>query len=355
MITRRDLRDRAGRLWSRKGREWAVGDTSTAALDIPLHPPTERQAMSDLKAAQDWVASWRDFPGVTWETRRWSRVGEQQIPVRVTVLGPEEITRLAGVGAQWQTWRERAELLLSELGEDVRAAIFTHMRAIGGIGEDDFARMNAAVAWLREHPTSGYFVRELPIRGIDSKWLERHLRVVTALVGADDLGLRRPPVLVRVRFLHPDLPDVTAPVQDLDRLQPPAGSRVLIVENLQTFLAVPASAGLVVVAGQGDAVDVLAGIGWARRAHYWGDLDSHGFRILSKGRKAGLELASTLMDVETLDEFRDLTVVEPKPATGIIARLTEGEERALLALRAGGDLRLEQERIAWEWALQHLP
>jgi hypothetical protein len=95
------------------------------------------------------------------------------------------------------------------------------------------------------------------------------------------------------------------------------------------------------------------GIPWIRGGHilYWGDLDSNGFAILNQLRATCPDVTSMLMDTATLDRFRTLAVVEPKPHRGQLSRLTPSEQDALVALRANGDLRLEQERIAWPYAL----
>ncbi len=361
-----DVRARARTLWEREGRRWAAGDGSTAVLDIPLHPPTERDVLADYAGSVAWVQAWRDVAGteleVTWEDRRWGRVGTQAVPTRVYVRGPDAITAVAGTGAQWRRWRERSIELMSTLGDSdaLRASLAAHARLIGELGSADFRRLRDVAAWLRANPSSGRFVRQLPIRGIDTKWLERHRAVVEALVGGQGLGLRQPPVLTRVRFLDPALAptgvtDLTAPRAQLDALTV-SPERVVIVENLQTFLALPERAGVVAIDGRGNVAPQLAAIGWIRNAKavYWGDLDSHGLRILSQARGAGLSLTSCLMDEETLMAYRDLWVVEPQPFRGAPTHLTEPEQAALTSIREHGDVRLEQERIEWDYAVARL-
>jgi hypothetical protein len=162
--------------------------------------------------------------------------------------------------------------------------------------------------------------------------------------------------LPRPRALAPaGLDDLTAPLADVSglNLRPRV---VLIVENLQTFLALPRLEGTVAIDCHGDIAPMLAGIGWIARAHrlYWGDLDSHGLRILSKTRAAGLDVESCLMDTDTLRAFRDLWVPEPVPFRGMPKHLTEAELATLTLLRDEGNVRLERERIAWEFALHRL-
>ena len=365
-VTIEDLRARAHKRWTTDGRYWMAGLRLPAEIDMPLHPPTEREVLADYGATLQWVKSWESLQDpdveILWEARRWSRVGEQRLPTRAKISGPDAITRFAGVSREWKRWYQRSEALIAALpdGPELRGAIASTGRTIGGMPREDFERLRGTAEWLLHNPTSGRFVRELPIRGIDSKWLEKHRGLVQTLLGRKDLGLRTMPETVRVRFLDPELApsglaDLSAPLEELDAL-PLEDVQVLIVENLQTFLALPPMRGVVAVDGHGDKVQVLSNIGWIRRSRcvYWGDLDSHGFRILSRARQSGLMLESCLMDEETLTTFQDLWVPEPKPFRGELPALTPCENATLSKIREHGAVRLEQERIDWEYALEAL-
>ncbi len=107
--------------------------------------------------------------------------------------------------------------------------------------------------------------------------------------------------------------------------------------------------------GGGYAVHELAGIPWVVNSEvwYWGDLDSHGFAILDRLRRHLPHVRSLLMDMDTLDRWRTLAVREHKPTFNEVSHLTESEAAALQSLRED-DLRLEQERIPWPYALERL-
>lgn len=350
-------------------RDWALGDTATAMIDAPLQPPSERDAIADLDGTLRWVESWRKASdrlplSVTWVQRAWARVGKQIIPERVRTDGPDALTSLVGEGERWRRWAGRVSLLRGHLGTAIDSALRTHLRGIGELEEPDFERLLAAIDWLVQHPDSGLRLRELPIRGIDTKWLERHRAVVEALVltvtGRSSLGLNERVEVGRIRLLDSaesvwGLRDISAPIEDLAALYL-SPQTVLIVENLQTFLSLPAMPGVIAVYGRGNAVVTLAQIPWLRAARifYWGDLDSHGFRILNQARSVGLDVQSLLMDSRTLYEHRDLWVVEPQPFSGAVSLLTDLEATALAELRALGHVRLEQERISWTYALEAL-
>jgi len=221
------------------------------------------------------------------------------------------------------------------------------------------------VGWLIDHPAAGYRARQLPIHGVDTKWLERHRGLIEhfhrAVTGQHSLGLITAPELVRLRFLDRNLRpgglgDLAAPVGELAQLQA-RPSLVLVVENLETLLAMPDYPGAVAVHGKGFGVGArLAAFPWIQgvRLLYWGDLDSHGFAILNELRTAVPNVTSVLMDDETLLAHRDRWVPDPAPAEGVYPNLTTSEDQTLALLREEGNVRLEQERVDWGWAVDRL-
>lgn len=368
-VTVAALRDRARRLFEREARTWAVLGAESATLDAPLHPPTERAALADLDAARAWVASWQQaghsWPiEISWAVRNWPRVGSQNVPERAVVRGAESIARLAGAQREWAVLTERLGVLGTMTGvrDDAPATLRFHARAVAALNDADFDRLIGVLAWLRNNPASGHRIRELPIRGIHTKWIEARRGLVEglhrAITGAPGLGLREPQPLMRMRVLDPalalgSLTDISAPVSDLAAL-PLHPERVFVFENLATVLAMPNVPGAIVLDGGGHRVELVARLPWAQDVTYWGDLDSHGFGILHRLRSHGVRATSALMDTETLHEHRDLWVADPEPNVAVFGLLTAEEQRALRLLSAAGNVRLEQERIPWDYALQRL-
>lgn len=368
-VTVAELRARAKRMFDRDARAWAASGDSSAVLALPLHPPTERAALLDLDATRRWVEAWRaaglgDDIDIQWSSRHWSRVGTQEVPERAIVRGGDAIARVAGEEAAWNLLANRLSALRSLAGDDenAQAVLRSQARAIAALESDDFLRLVDVLAWLRDNPASGRMVRELPIRGIHTKWIEARRGLVESLhrviTGADGLGLREPSPLMRMRFLDPalalgGLTDVSAPVDDLARLaiRP---DRVYVFENLATVLAMPHVPGAVAIHGGGHRVDLVARLPFAQSVTYWGDLDSHGFAILHQLRARGVNATSVLMDTETLFAHEDLWVGDPEPNTAVFGHLTAEESTTLRLLSSEGNLRLEQERIPWEYAVARL-
>lgn len=87
---------------------------------------------------------------------------------------------------------------------------------------------------------------------------------------------------------------------------------------------------------------------------YWGDLDTHGFAILSRLRACLPNVVSALMDEATLLKNRSLWGDEEKQVSAPELPFLTAEEqtvyRGLKQHRWGLNVRLEQERIAWDEA-----
>lgn len=156
--------------------------------------------------------------------------------------------------------------------------------------------------------------------------------------------------------MSPDgLVDVSVPVAELAAMEL-SPQTVFVFENLESVVAMPPVPGAVVIHGSGYAVDRLGRIPWVRegRVVYWGDLDSHGFGILNRVRATCGDVSTALMDLATLADFEDLWVNEPSPNPGSLNHLLPADLAVLDELRMQGNIRLEQERISWGYALQKL-
>lgn len=339
---------------------------------IALHPPTEREMRADEHAAESWARSWRglaDAPPnsgirIEWGSRTWKSIGKQHVPVRAVFSSPDGVAAFAGGAAkrEWGVLRDRADAVAERFvrAPELAAVVRSRAAMILALAEGDFGTLLDVVEWLATNDVARLRPRQLPIRGIDTKWFGAHRGLVTEFLAA--LTSREPGIvdsdaLIRVRVLDPTLApgeilDFAAPASELDaRAYRP---RVTFVfENVESVLAMPPWPGAIAIHGAGYAVNLLEQIAWVResRVIYWGDLDSHGFAILHRLRTHLPDVTSTLMDEATLLAHRDLWVKESRPHRGLFASLTAGEQLALDLLRSEDDTRLEQERIPWSAAL----
>ncbi|MDR1213826.1 MAG: DUF2220 family protein [Propionibacteriaceae bacterium] len=365
MRSRRDLTQWADRKTAAGLANWLTlpEQGEELAFSYPLQPPREKEVLTDPDQAAVWAGEWARFParsGVTvdWVERRWPSAGVQRLPDRVDVMGARALAGLAGRMSGWDDLRAKGERLRAELGEYVTPTLKTVCSRLATTSQDDVERLLKVVIWLSEHPDSGLAVRQLPVEGVDTKWLERRRGLVDPLVaavsGRTGLGLAKESGRFRVRLLDQaiscPLRDFTASPAELAALDI-TPRWVIVCENLTCVVGLGPLPGSVAVHGLGLDVVELASVPWIEAAQilYWGDIDSHGFRILAQARKTWPQTESILMDEATLDRFSPLAVTEPAPYKSPIGYLN-ASERATLTRLSQGDLRLEQERVEWTYA-----
>jgi hypothetical protein len=118
-------------------------------------------------------------------------------------------------------------------------------------------------------------------------------------------------------------------------------------------------AGGIVIWGEGFDVARLGRVPWLAHAAvtYWGDIDTHGFAILNRLRAWLPQANSVLMDRTTLVAHRDRWVREDRPTNAALTSLSHSEAALysdLVTDALGPRVRLEQERIDWDWAQREL-
>lgn len=374
------LRGKAAAAYRNRRRGWIIDPAAAAGdtLTVALHPPTEKQVAADPDTVVAWLRGWQRAElgaaaRVEWAERHWRSYGTQQVPMRVIVRGADEIAHLAGHGAAWRRICARRARLTELAGPSTGAAapdtdLPTRLAATATrwseLTETDFEILLAALRWLRDHPGSGVYIRQLPIPGVDTKWVGGHRRLLeellTGIRGDADLGVRTVPRSCAVALcdptLLPELPRIfSAPLEALATL-PIAPPRVLILENKEGLYALPALPGVVAVHGSGYAAHELAAVPWIAESDcvYWGDLDTHGFAILDWLRSHLPQVRSVLMDLGTATDWAELAVAEPRQSSADqLPRLTANEQPAFDFVR-DRHLRLEQERIPWPVVLTAL-
>ena len=220
-----------------------------------------------------------------WATRSWAGLGKQDVPVRVTLSGWDRVAEVAGRAGEVALARERFGALVELFPgwPEFRERAARSWSSWLGLSDDDFRRLCLALRWFHVKPSSGLRARAVPIEGLDTKWIASHRGLLQRLLGVSDLGLAEGDRLMRVRFLDGALApaagllDVAVPFGSLDL---PDGLLVIVVENKETFLALPQApdgSGVVLVWGSGYTAGALPELPWvraARRVLYWGDADA---------------------------------------------------------------------------------
>ncbi|WP_115728193.1 DUF3322 domain-containing protein [Actinomyces culturomici] len=370
------------------------GSDGALHLRFQLHPPTASFALNEGGRVAEWITAWTSahMPigcEVLWEERRWRGLGRQRVPSSLDVHSASALAALAGRSADWSLLTSRLTGLREMLVENAEGArgidgaevlaraMQSCARDLRVAADPDFARAIAVTRWFLDHPDSGLYMRQLPIAGVDSKWVERHRRLIAALLGGarevlhrpggTDFGVASLPRPRDVVFADPLLRPMgirhaMLDTGELGKLWESSGDvdsrpRVLLVlENKQTLFALPDLDGVVAVHGGGYAIDHVESLNWAVDIPllYWGDLDADGLTILHRLRHHHRDVRSLMMDAGTLGRYRDLSVPDPQTWSVPPSLLTAEERVAWEAVHEDGGVRLEQERIEWSWALEQL-
>jgi hypothetical protein len=375
-----EIRESLTRRFDNQHRSW-LNQQGEWPLVMALGSPTESDVTEDAAGVRAWVNAWFAWVGkgeISWEDRQWPRLGRQRIPTSFTLASAEQLAIVVGQQRRWTCACERHRRLITQwpilAGNPVIPRYFDVLADYSGA---DFEGLCSLMLWLERNPRSALYLRQLPIEGLDTKWIERRKGLVTDLVCAIRgefqeadffavCGLRRPRHRIRMRLLCPSLrkvvgglEDVEAPLEEIAAL-PLAPAAAVVVENLETGLALPDLPGVVALMKLGSAVGVLDAVPWLQGidAVYWGDIDTHGYAILNHARRALPGLRSVLMDKETLFNYRSLWVEEPVQNDGAeLSFLRDYERMVYEGLHShvwGRNIRLEQERIPWPCALNVL-
>lgn len=387
-----DVRHRARRSWTDGSVLRAyLGDQPCPVLDFPVRGPRVRELGPHL----DEVRAWREGlisgsrSGAAYAVIEQSvggrGFGRVSIPARVQVADYDQWWRLLGCVDEVR--------VLDEIHAETRRLhpalvpwlARRPLRAIELASE--WGRLMSAISWLVAHAGAGRYLREVTAPGIDTKFIERHSGVLGEWLdllrpdaadrsaSARTFGARHgfavPERLLAMRIgpaagarALPGLGGATVEVglrlADAARLDLPGGADVLIVENQVTYLSAPVHEGDVVIWGHGFDAGRLGRLPWLRdatRVRYWGDIDTHGFAILNQLRAQVPAAESVLMDRRTLLQHRDRWVDEARPTRADLTHLT-AEDRLLyedlVSDAFGIQVRLEQERTDWSWALAAL-
>jgi hypothetical protein len=357
-----------------EGQRWAP-------LGVGVRGPAAWELASRFTDVQAWVGEWEraDQRAVRVEHKRVGgrAIGSNTIPCRAWIDGYQQLWQYLGVGQQVLRFTgalERASAAAPRLVDWMLA----HPMKVLAL-EAAWDKIVGTVQWIDSGARPGSYLRQINVPGVDTKFIERHRGVLTDLLDlqlaqdridrtrprSDFAGryrFRKKPGYVRFRLLGRGLEggspgiggwqefsEITVRADEL-ATAPPGILTVYVVENEITYLAFPAADDAIVIFGGGYAVSVLESLAWLGDCElvYWGDIDTHGFAILSRLRQIFPHARSMLMDRGTLLAHDSQWVTEPSPVRADLECLSVDEAdlyRDLMEDALGPSVRLEQERV----------
>lgn len=372
MISYSDIINKAERKYNYVLRAWLVDDIEAV---FPIEFPvgrlsknlTERRKQIDHLRKRSKEQSERGY-ALQWKTVNKRDLSTQTVPHRIVIESLEDYLGLLQSVTEFRAFTEDVAKIRHKFPQLGRWLQANPKRVIEYHGEwDDLLKV---CDYFVKHPRPNVYIRELPIQ-VHTKFIESHISILRDLLDCllpDDainiettdfnarFGLKNKPTLVRLRALEEqlewqfrlELDDITLPVKQLahllnDHLKP---KRVIVVENLINFLTLPKLPTCVGLFGGGSGVSVLRDVDWLNHCDilYWGDIDAHGFQILSDLRKIFPHVRSVMMDRQTIDVYSQYLVEGKQTHRDDFAGLTQDELDFLRYLQKN-NLRLEQEHI----------
>lgn len=389
----KSVREKLLKSWRRYDfhRRW-LANSLEFPLQVALPKVTERQMMHDFVNLQAQVIQFRHacegHSGLALIEKEFvfSSIGRQRIPVAVELLSLAALCQFLRQDVSWEQFVSNVTLLRFHFPQ-LDAWCSENMTLIEEY-HGDWQKLIKVCHYFLAIPRPGLYMRQLDIPDIDSKFIEMRKRVLKLLLDAllppesidlrftqlthfgfeQRYGLLHEKNTLRFRLLDPALAerfcglrDMTIPVDEFAGLNL-CLNVVFITENKVNFLAFPDVANAIVIFGQGYGVQLLKKVSWLTRVdiHYWGDIDTNGFAILSQLRGYFSHVQSLLMDEETVVASRKFWGDEPEAKChpiDILPFLTEPEQQVYLKLKTHHwqpFLRVEQERIPFHLLLQAL-
>ncbi|OQY35714.1 MAG: hypothetical protein B6241_00555 [Spirochaetaceae bacterium 4572_59] len=347
-----------------------------------------RRSSSEISSRFDevrrWIRSLDERPdNVFWELEKrvvnHRELGRNSLPCALLFTDEQNFLGFLGKKKEYKSYLKLSETLSSVFPE-LRGWCLEKPHSLLEF-ETDWERLIRILYWIKENPRPGIYLRQLSLEGVDTKFIEGHRGILTALLdrvlpsssfderfkGVRNFekryGFLSRPDLIRFRFASPGdsysgFSDLTVPAEEFRRMNPNV-SKVFVVENDITALSFPLIADSLVVFGRGYHFDAMEGAAWINKKelYYWGDLDSHGFAILAQFREKYPHARSVLMDRECFLNHKAHWGREDKPAPSVAKALTSDEAQLMKDLidnRYGEKLRLEQEFIPYEYVIDKL-
>lgn len=396
-------------------------------LVVPLKPPRGNAAIQNIGHFQNFVSSWKSFSQdsingagqergdskskgfeVVWEKRNFRSLAEQDVPTHLNILDIGSLACILGSDEerQLQDWLSKIRYIFESLssqsylpqsqshqassyegssshGSSLRnsdqnlfQALIDHLETLDSFEQDDLELLVRLLPQLQKGMGRGCYLRALPVTFVDTKFIEKNLRiiesVVTALVDKNVKGtglmswldckekprdwLLVKPLCQETRSLLGGLPLLRLSSDTLQDFELPARN-ILVIENEQSCLSLSDVHNTIAVSGGGKNVSWMKA-GWLadKNVGYWGDIDSEGLAILSDARSRLSSITPLMMDELTVKTFAERMVPEPDSVSKDPVALTETELALFKGLRADqyADKRLEQERLPMEYVAQHI-
>ena len=347
-----------------------------------------KQIRSDKKTSEDFVKMKEELNeiisystdqksygySIYYETVNTKRHGLQNLPQAISFENEVNFLRFIGKEKEANEFRKNISRIIAEFPLlcgwcESNAFVVTS-------NSEKWNDILKVCRYFVANPNPDLYIRQLPIE-IHTKFIEENKALIQSLLNIlvfdfiqhpqekvfeKRFGLKQKPIQIRLRILDNTiadkyflgLTDISITEEELTSLDFHC-SKVYITENEMNFLTLPTIENAVAIFGKGFAISALKNISWLRSKSivYWGDMDVHGFQILSQLKGYFPNTISVMMDMQTYNDFKDMSVENIVPNPPTLSNLNEKESELYEFLKKK-ERRLEQEKITYSYSLNFL-
>lgn len=350
-----------------------VTQQSFFPLEIPFGRPRSSQGFEELHAQTKKLAEANMGYRIEWAVRKMRLLGEQRLPARIYFETESDYLSAINKHEEVQRFLVNIECTRSSLPE-LLSWVAEHPSHVIDY-ESSWKDLLKVCLYFKGNPKPGMYARELPVevntkfiechRGILNSLLQMVLKIEVDLSGQqfeERFGLLTEPTLVRFRALDDEIAtrlgfianDLSVPIANAAEFRW-RDLTIVISENKNTFLTLPLIPRTLAIWGGGAAAQNLCRLSWLEHCDvfYWGDIDVHGFHILSRLRSQFPRITAIMMDLATLRDCERLVVKASESRSEEVCNLNEIEKATYLLVKERNWL-LEQEKIPHQYAVDRL-
>ncbi|CAN5279120.1 DUF3322 and DUF2220 domain-containing protein [soil metagenome] len=382
MINPKNIRQKADRIMPEVLSAWMAGN-SIFPYVIRSNKSPSKEDYSTLKSElSELLRHSKDKVGygykVELEEIKTRSFGQQSLPSKIIFDTDVDYWKFIGKEKAWKQFQQDIQRIREQIPQLNEWLLKNPVKVVSNAGM--WPDLLAVCQYFIKFPEPACFIRELPVP-VHTKFVECNREILESLFRvlipehinsdgktfASRFHLLEDEHLIHLRILDSTLAEkyfsglttIGVSPTDLAKINLPC-KRVIILENkasysnIDNFLTLPQFEGSIALFGSGFKSGVLQNVSWLseKELFYWGDIDIHGFEILSMLRSYFPNIHSLMMDEETFDAFPDERVNGPMSNVKVDLKLAIEERRLydrLKKMKEGN--RLEQEKIPNSWVL----
>ena len=345
-------------------------------LTININYPKSNEVLKNFSLIRDWINQLeknKQHYQIQYSEINYRSIGTNMIPTKIIINNFNDLLKIIDKQQEFNLINSNYQLLLikyPKLKEWLIKNILTLTKT-----NKYYNNIIMIIDYFIFNDVVDYYIRQLCINGIDTKFIEKNKPILRELldimlneskINRDHNNfecryyLKSKPIFVRMRLLDNNSPytDVQITLDEFINSNF-CFDNVFLIENEINYLSFPNFKNSLAIFTKGYGIEVFKDIDWMKnqKLYYWGDIDTHGYQILSIARKYYPDIESMFMDEDTLLKYSDLWVTEEKPYNGEFLRLNEKENIVANRLQNnfyGNNIRFEQERIPYNIVLNYL-